>query len=97
MFEFPGQVPQIDHQLSSCLVAAIGQLLEALERDPLQLGRYVVVESGDGHRLGMHDVVQDLSKAGTLERSLAGGQLVEDDAQAEDVGAMEARESERDR
>ena len=44
------------------LVAAVGRFLQALERDPLQLGRNVVVEPGDGRRLGVHDLVEDLGQ-----------------------------------
>ena len=53
MFELPRQAPQIDHQLPSSLVAAIRRFLQALERDPLQLGWDVVVQPRDRRRLGV--------------------------------------------
>jgi hypothetical protein len=70
------------------LVAVLGLLGQGPVEDGLQGGRNAGVElDGRAGRL-VDDGVQDLDGIAAAERSLAGQHLVEDDAQAEDVGSM---------
>ncbi len=80
-------MPQVLGHVAAGAVPLRGPLRQRLQADPLQLARDRVVDLAERPRLGRGDLVHHLGPRVAAERLAAGQQLVEDDAQAEDVRA----------
>ena len=84
----PLQVAQVDEEVAGRGVTAVAVLLEALADDALELGGNVVSRPREGLGSGVADLVDRLGGRVPDERKAADGQLVEDDAEAEEVGPV---------
>ena len=81
------EVPQVVGHVAGRAVPLRRPLGQRLLADPLQLAGDRVVDLAERPRLGGGDLVHHLGARVAAERPAAGQQLVEDDAQAEDVRA----------
>ena len=81
------EVTQVVGQVQGCAVPIRGPLRNRLEADPLLLPGDGIVDLAGRAGLGVGDLIHELLIRVAPERLAAGQQLVEDDAQAEDVRA----------
>ncbi len=84
-------VAQLVEKVTRRLIAVVGALLEAAADDPSQVVRQRDVDRG--HRVGVvaQDRRDDVGRGVPLERTRPGEQLIEDDAEREDVRAVVGR------
>ena len=80
-------MPQVLGQVAGRAVAVRRPLGQGAQADPVQLDRDRVVQLAGRARLLRLDLLQNFIRALAPVRPLSGEQLVEDDAQAVDVGA----------
>ena len=81
------EVPQVHHEVAGRGVPAVPVLLQALADDALELRRHALARRPQLDRGGVADLVDRLGRGVPDEGQPARRQLVEDDAQAEEVGA----------
>ena len=81
------EVPQVHHEIAGRGVPALPVLLQALADDALELRRHALARRPQLDRCRVADLVDRLGGGVADEREPARRQLVEDDAQAEEVGA----------
>ena len=88
-------MPQVERDVRGAPVSPVRLRLQAAENDLLEDRSDAWLE--DGRRVGRHPqpLAQAAARAGHAERQLAGGQLVEDHAQGEDVAARIAADAEQ--
>jgi hypothetical protein len=87
-FQIVLQILEVVPQILGALVAVFDVLHEAPPHDLRQVARQRVIEVGDGARCVAQDARDCRDRRVALDGPLAGGQLVEDDAEREDVRAL---------
>src|SRR4051794_29665346 len=70
------------------LVPVVRRLRQAAQADTLQLGRHPRLDGPGPVRLRFEDLLTQLDRCRSAERPQAGYQLIEDDPQGIEVGAM---------
>lgn len=81
-------IAEVGDQIPRGLVAALGILLQTSADDALELRRHLEIETGDGFRHAVEDPIDGLGTGGRGKGPAAGGQLIENRAEGEDVAAM---------
>mmetsp|Transcript_10601 Transcript_10601/g.43296 ORF Transcript_10601/g.43296 Transcript_10601/m.43296 type:complete len:454 (-) Transcript_10601:1354-2715(-) len=78
---------QVQCELGGALVATLGLDLQAVQDDFLQPGRQLRADRPRWHRVDIEPPAQPAHRRGLAKGTLAGGQVVEHDAQREQVAA----------